>query len=90
MALNSSQRKTLRKIWEEPPRRDIRWQSVVSLIQSTDGEVLQGSGSRVKFILNGKRGYFHAPHKNGSNMDKGAVASLKKFLMNAGVDLDRE
>lgn len=83
--MNSKQRKTLEKIWEHPPRQDINWKSILSLIQGVGGKVVQGSGSRVKFIVNGVRGYFHAPHKNGANMDKGAIADLKKFLENANV-----
>lgn len=83
--MNSKQRKTLKKIWEHPPRQDIKWQSVLNLIEGCGGRIGYGASSRVKFFLNGKRGYFHSPHKNGSNMDKGAVADLKKFLENAGV-----
>lgn len=83
--MNSGQRKTLEKIWEYPPRKDISWKSVLSLVKGVGGEVVQGSGSRVKFFLNGERGYFHTPHKNGSTMDKGAVADLKRFLESANV-----
>ena len=41
-------------------------------------------GSRVAIILNGNVVIQHKPHPS-PNMDKGAIASLRKFLIDCGV-----
>lgn len=48
--------------------------------------ISEGNGSRVRVKLNQERAVFHRPHPD-RNTDKGAVKSVRKFLMNAGVEL---
>ena len=47
-------------------------------------EIGEGAGSRVRVALNGVRAVFHRPHPSPM-ADKGAVESVRRFLMNAGV-----
>ena len=44
----------------------------------------EGAGSRVGFSLNGVDIVVHRPHPQ-KDTDKGAVKSVRKFLINAGV-----
>jgi hypothetical protein len=46
--------------------------------------VTEGRGSRVRVALNGVRAVFHRPHPH-KETDKGAVASVRRFLAEAGV-----
>jgi hypothetical protein len=50
-------------------------------------EVTEGSGSRVRIALNGVRSVFHRPHPE-KEVDKGAVKSIRRFLLEAGVNSD--
>ena len=47
----------------------------------------EGSGSRVRIALNGVRSVFHRPHPE-KEIDKGAVKSVGRFLLEAGFNSD--
>ena len=82
--MNSHQRGTLAAIFETPTRADIDWDDVVSLLSGLGAEVSEGRGSRVRVALNGVRAVFHRPHPRKVT-DKGAVKSVRDFLIQAGV-----
>jgi HicA toxin of bacterial toxin-antitoxin, len=82
--IGTRHRKTLAEIFERPTRADVRWKSVLALIEALGGEVSEGRGSRVRFSLNGRRAVFHRPHPR-PDMVKGAVEALRDFLTEAGV-----
>ena len=44
----------------------------------------EGRGSRVRIKLNNVRAVFHRPYPR-KEVDKGSVASMRRFLENAGV-----
>lgn len=44
----------------------------------------EGRGSRVRILLNNQVAVFHRPHPR-KETDKGALVSVKKFLISAGV-----
>ncbi len=76
--------KTLRKIFDDPVRSDIKWSDVESLLNAKGADISEGNGSRVRIKLNGVRAVFHRPHPS-PDTDKGALKSLREFLRNAGV-----
>ena len=82
--MNTKNKKLLKEIFEDPIRSDIRWNDVERLINSLDGSVNQGKGSRVWFYLNGQIGRFHKPHPN-QEIEKYAVKDLRAFLEVSGV-----
>ncbi|MBU0567836.1 type II toxin-antitoxin system HicA family toxin [bacterium] len=78
--------KTLELIFSRPVSGNVKWRDVVSLLEALGGEVDESrQGSRVGILLNGNVVIQHKPHPS-SNMDKGAVASLRIFLMDCGVN----
>ncbi|CCQ51658.1 type II toxin-antitoxin system HicA family toxin [Crocosphaera watsonii WH 8501] len=87
MALNKKQQKTLVKLFEQPVRSDISWKDIESLLLALGAEISEGRGSRVRVALNGVRAVFHRPHPQPQT-DKGAVASMRRFLTEAGVRAD--
>ena len=87
MALNKKQQKTLVKLFEQPVRSDISWKDIESLLLALGAEISEGRGSRVRVALNGVRAVFHRPHPQPQT-DKGAVASKRRFLTEAGVRAD--
>jgi hypothetical protein len=82
--LNHKQEKTLISIFEDPVRSDIEWADIESLLSALGGEISEGRGSRVRVALNGIRAIFHRPHPEKETA-KGAVKSVRRFLLEAGV-----
>lgn len=87
-SLSNKHRKTLLDIWKVPPLTNLKWTWVESLIRAVGGKIEQGNGSRVRFVIDGRVGRFHTPHKNGINTDKGAVSSLRKYLTDCDIAPD--
>jgi hypothetical protein len=84
--MNRRHKLTLEKIFEIPERSDISWTSIESLIKSIGGELSEGRGSRVRVVLNNVKAVFHRPHPH-KETNKGAVKSVKRFLIEAGIKL---
>ena len=57
------------------------------LLVALGGEIGEGRGSRVRVYLNGVRAVFHRPHPQ-KETDKGALKSVRRFLVEAGVELE--
>ncbi|TVP60878.1 MAG: type II toxin-antitoxin system HicA family toxin [Nodularia sp. (in: Bacteria)] len=84
MNLNSKQQSILNAISENPVRANIPWKDIESMLIALGAEVSEGKGSRVRFALNGIRATFHRPHPE-KETDKGAVKSVRRFLMEAEI-----
>lgn len=82
--MNAKQRRTLEHIFAEPVRPDIPWRDVEALFLALGAIVRPGAGSRVCVALNNVRAVFHRPHPE-KETDKGAVRSVRSFLVSAGV-----
>lgn len=82
--LNSKNRKTLKAIFEDPIRSDIRWNDIENLVKDLGGNIKQGRGSRVMFELNGEIGRFHQPHPH-PEIKKYVVKDFRDFLEEAGI-----
>lgn len=82
--MNSQQRGTLAAIFSHPTPATIRWDHIVSLFRALGAEIREAEGSRVTFVLNGYRAVFHRPHPRPTT-DRGAVKSIRRFLITAGV-----
>ncbi|BAF90228.1 MULTISPECIES: type II toxin-antitoxin system HicA family toxin [Azorhizobium] len=75
---------TLELIFSHPVSGSVRWSDVVALFQALGAEVSEREGSRVGVVLFGEVRVFHRPHPS-PNTDKGAVASIRKWLDEHGV-----
>lgn len=82
--MNSKQRKTLKAIFSDPIRKNIPWSDVVSLVKGLGGKVIQGSGSRVRFDLNGIALNIHSPHP-GNELKRYQVQAVREFLIKGGI-----
>jgi len=83
--LRKKQRETLEQVFQMPPPSGLKWQAVESLIRALGGEIKEGSGSRVRFLLRGRIARFHRPHPS-PDTDRGAVVNLREWLESIGVD----
>ncbi len=84
MKLSVGHRKSLGTIFEDPARSNVVWIDVEKLLVALVAEVSEGRGSRVRVYLNGVRTVFHRPHPR-KETDKGALLSVRRFLLEAGV-----
>jgi len=84
--MNKKQRQILHKIFETPERSDIVWKDIEGLFMALGAEVTKGRGSRVRVAFNDIRAVFHRPHPERVT-NKGAVKSVRRFLIEAGVQL---
>lgn len=82
--MNKKHNKTLTNIFADPVRSNIIWDDIDGLLVALGAIRQEGNGSRIRFLLNGVPAVFHRPHPK-KETDKGAVKSVRKFLMDAGV-----
>ncbi len=82
--MNSKQRKTLEAIFSSPIPANIEWKKIESLFLALGATIIEGSVSRVSFILNDEKGDFHRPHP-GKEAKRYQVKNAQKFLTQAGV-----
>lgn len=87
--MNNKHRKTLHAIFSSPVPADIPWSNIMKLFAALGASISQGRGSRVRILLNGQRAVFHEPHPDRVT-DKGAVKSVRDFLINAGINQSEE
>ena len=76
--------KTLLAIFAHPVSGNIRWRDIEALFRSLGADVEERAGSRVAIVLHGQVQVFHRPHPEPTT-DKGAVASIRKWLEANGV-----
>ncbi len=66
-------------VFAHPTSGNVLWRDIESLFIDLGAEVSEREGSRVAVILFGEVRVFHRPHPS-PNADKGAVASVRKWL----------
>jgi hypothetical protein len=83
--LRKKQRTVLNQIFKTPVPSGVKWSDIESLVCALGGEIKEGSGSRVRLLLNGGIARFHRPHPS-PDADKGALADLREWLESIGVE----
>ena len=76
--------RTLDLIFSRPVSGGIKWGDIEGLLNELGGVWTEAEGSRVGLRLFGERRVFHRPHPS-PDTDKGAVASIRKWLEENGV-----
>ena len=74
----------LELIFSRPVSGSLPWRDIEALFRDLGGEVSERAGSRVAVVLFGEVRVFHRPHPS-PDTDKGAVASIRKWLEEYGV-----
>lgn len=83
MTLKRKHAKTLAAIFSRPVSSTIAWSDIESLFVALGAEVNEREGSRIAVVLFGEVRVFHRPHPS-PDTDKGAVASIRKWLEENG------
>ena len=76
--------RTLNALFASPTPANIAWKDIEALFTGLGAEVSEREGSRVAVVLFDEVRVFHRPHPS-PHTDKGAVASVRKWLEQHGV-----
>ena len=82
--MNKAHRKTLVAIFSQPVPAGLEWRRIEALFVDLGAQTLEGSGSRVSFVLNDVVATFHRPHP-AKEAKPYQVRDCRIFLENAGV-----
>ena len=82
--MKAKHRKILAQLFAQPVSGTIQWRDIEALLVALGAQIGEAEGSRVAVRLFGDRRVFHRPHPS-PDTDKGAVASIRKWLEENGV-----
>ena len=82
--MNSKHRKTLEAIFSKPTPSALEWARIEALLIAVGCEVIEGRGSRVRFVLGPHVGTFHRPHPT-KEAKPYQVTDARDFLILIGV-----
>ncbi len=82
--MNSKHRKTLEAVFTDPVSGTIVWADVESLLVAAGAEVIEGRGSRVRFVKGEEVATFHRPHP-AKEAKRYQVRDARDFLERIGV-----
>ena len=82
--MNSKQRKTLEAIFARPTLANLEWDRIESLLIAAGCTVIEGNGSRVRFVHGTTVGTFHRPHP-AKEAKLYQVEDARGFLTSIGV-----
>ncbi len=85
--MNHKHRATLHALFAHPLSSNIDTKAVKSVLESLGAELSHGGHSHLAVKLNG---HVHSFHDTAHTLPKDAVATLRKFLEEAGVDPVRD
>lgn len=82
--MNSKQKKTLKSVFTTPPPTGLPWADLEALFVAVGATVHEGSGSRVKFDVDGATIAFHRPH-NPKTARAYQLTLAREFFESIGV-----
>ena len=82
--MNKRQRATLDKLFQTPVPATLEWRDIEALLLALGARMVEGSGSRVRFELNGVVATFHRPHPV-KEAKPYQVRDARRFLEQAGI-----
>lgn len=85
--MNNKRRDTLALIFKTPVPCNVKWDDIEKLFIDLGATISEGRGSRMRIELYGEEAVFHRPHPRRET-DRGALVSVRRFLINAGIDHD--
>lgn len=77
--MNSAHRKTLGRVWADPPNGNIEWARIESLLKALGCRVIEGAGSSVTFEHQGRKLTVHRPHP-GKEALRYRVIVVREYL----------
>lgn len=82
--MNSKHRRTLSAVFSDPVSGTIEWAAIEGLLLSAGCELIEGRGSRVRFVKDGTVETFHRPHPE-KEAKRYQVHAARAYLIRLGV-----
>ena len=82
--MKSRHRKTLAAVFADPTSGTIAWADIEALLVAAGCDVIEGSGSRVRFVHGARSAVFHRPHPK-KEAQRYQVRDARKVLVEMGV-----
>ncbi|MCA1324112.1 type II toxin-antitoxin system HicA family toxin [Herbaspirillum sp. alder98] len=82
--MKSTHQRTLTAIFSDPIQSSIEWRKIESLFAALGAEIVEGAGSRVRFMMRGEIATFHRPHPR-KEAKPYQVRDARAFLHNIGI-----
>jgi hypothetical protein len=82
--VNSKHVKTLRLVFADPVPAGVVWADIEALLIAAGCDLIEGSGSRVRFAAKGAMATFHRPHPQ-KEAKRYQVRDARAFLILLGV-----
>lgn len=83
-SMNSKHSRTLAKVFTDPVSGTIAWADVEALLVAAGARVIEGAGSRVRFVHGDEFESFHRPHP-AKEAKRYQVRAARAFLARIGV-----
>ncbi len=82
--MNGRHRKTLKAVFTDPVSGTVEWAAIERLLIAAGCRVIEGEGSRVRFVFDGEVASFHRPHP-AKEAKRYQVREARAFLVRIGV-----
>lgn len=82
--MNSKHKKVLAAIFKDPVSGTVEWAAIEGLLIAVGCSVVEGSGSRVRFVFKDEVESFHRPHP-AKEAKRYQVRQARDFLVRMGV-----
>jgi len=82
--MNSKHRRVLKAIFTDPAPAGIEWADIENLLVAVGCNVIEGNGSRVRFVFKDEIETFHRPHPS-KEAKRYQVRDARRFLARIGV-----
>lgn len=82
--MNGKHLRTLEALFSVPVLNSLEWTRIEALFVASGARMVEGSGSRVRFELNGVVATFHRPHPS-KEAKAYQVRDAREFMEKAGI-----
>lgn len=82
--MNARHRRTLLAVFRTPISATLAWADIEALFVALGADVIEGSGSRVRFVLHDVVATFHRPHPE-KEAKRYQVRDAREFLEKCGI-----
>lgn len=83
--MNARHAKTLATVFKQPTPANVEWAAIEALLVAVGCKLIEGSGSRVRFVKDGKIETFHRPHP-AKEAKRYQVRAARDYLIRQGVE----
>jgi hypothetical protein len=82
--MNSKHRRTLSIVFTDPASGTVEWSAIEKLLIAAGAKVIEGSGSRVRFVKDTEVETFHRPHP-AKEAKRYQIRAARAFLERIGI-----